>query len=220
VEDDLFFTDSERPPDPTQARAQEQLEAFFAQSREAVFFSRQIEVRYEDEFFHWITNRALRELIVSESLRSETRQLTSGGAIKLIWHRSYRYYRRSAAQLVQLVEQYADPNIGGALGLHAEALVLEGFARCEFVMKGRNTRRYEDREWRDTDHDLDFIFERDGIAYGIEVKNTLGYIDYEEFDVKIDICHALGGASSVCRADATKIVDPRIAIAGRVRTDF
>lgn len=42
-----------------------------------------------------------------------------------------------------------------------------------------------------TDHDLDFIFERDGIAYGVEVKNTLGCMDYEEFQTKIRLCRQL-----------------------------
>jgi hypothetical protein len=30
---------------------------------------------------------------------------------------------------VNLVEEYADPNIGAALGLHAELLILEGFIK-------------------------------------------------------------------------------------------
>ena len=33
-----------------------------------------------------------------------------------------------------------------------------------------------------------FIFERDEIAYGVEVKNTLGYMNYEEFVIKIALC--------------------------------
>ena len=46
--------------------------------------------------------------------------------------------------------------------------------------------------WSETEHDLDFIFERDGITYGVEVKNTLGYMDYEEFQLKIRLCRQLG----------------------------
>lgn len=91
-----------------------------------------------------------------------------------------------------LVEEYSDPNIGAALGLHGETMVLEGFARTQFVMASRNTREYQGRVWTDTDHNLDFIFERDGIAYGIEVKNTLGYMDREEFFLKIKLCERLG----------------------------
>jgi len=39
---------------------------------------------------------------------------------------------------------------------------------------------------------MDFIFERDGQAYGIEVKNTLGYMDREEFETKIRLCREIG----------------------------
>lgn len=71
-------------------------------------------------------------------------------------------------------------------------MVLEGFARTEFVMRGRNTREFAGKAWTETEQNLDFIFERDGYAYGIEVKNTLGYMDYGEFQTKIRICQFLG----------------------------
>ncbi len=122
----------------------------------------------------------------------EIRQLKTGGSIHLMWHRSYRYYHRDATRVVRLVEEYSDPNIGGSLGLQGEALVLEGFARCQFVMRGRDVRSYSGRSWVQTDHDLDFIFERDGRVYGVEVKNTLRYIDYAELRTKIEMCQALG----------------------------
>lgn len=157
-----------------------------------MFFSRQIEVRHEDVYFHWITNRALRELRDTGVIHGETRPLSSGGSINLLWHRSYRFYRRSAARLLALVEEYADPNIGGVVGLHGEFMVLEGFARSEFVMRGRSTRGFAGKTWTETDHNLDFIFERDGQAYGIEVKNTLGYMEYEEFQTKVRLCQFLG----------------------------
>jgi hypothetical protein len=109
-----------------------------------------------------------------------------------MWHRGYRYPRRDAKQVVDLVQEYANPNIGGAVGLHGEFMVLEGFARREFVMKGRNTRSYGSPVWTRTAHDLDFIFEKDGVAYGTEVKNTLGYMEYEELQVKMNMCRELG----------------------------
>lgn len=149
-------------------------------------------MRNEGDWYHWITNRALRELAGRGFIRTETRQLQTGGAIHLMWHRSYRYYRRDASRVVRLVEEYSDPNIGGSLGLQGEAMVLEGFARSEFVMRGRDARSYGGRNWTRTDHDLDFIFERDNRGYGDEVKNTLRYIDYVEFRTKIEICGALG----------------------------
>ncbi len=190
-----IFTEHEglnRPPDSKQREARERVENFINEHPEQVFVSRQIEVLHEAEFFHWVTNRAIRDLEASGKILSEVRPLKGAGTTKLLWHRSYRYYRREAAEVVQLVEEYANPNIGGALGSHGELMVLEGFAKCRFVMTGRKTRELGERKWVRTEHDLDFIFERDNPAYGIEVKNMLGYMDYDEFKLKIELCKQLG----------------------------
>lgn len=184
-------SEDESPPDPQQELARRDLEKHFDNHREEVFFSRQLEVQFEGTYFHWITNRALRQLVEEEVIHRERRKLSTGGSITLQWHRQYRYYKRAASRVVALVEEYADPNIGAALGLHGEAMVLEGFARSQFVMQGRSTREFRGKEWRRTGHDLDFIFERDGVAYGVEVKNTLGYMDYEELEAKVKLCRAL-----------------------------
>jgi hypothetical protein len=79
-----------------------------------------------------------------------------------------------------------------AIGLHGEQMILAGFAKKEFVMRGHNTNRFGDRQWTKTEHELDFIFERDGRAYGVEVKNTLSYMDRKEFETKIQVCETLG----------------------------
>jgi hypothetical protein len=109
----------------------------------------------------------------------------------LLWHRNFRYYKREAKRVASVVDEYANPNIGAALGLHGELMVLEAFARAEFVMRGRETRGFRNRSWSKSDHDLDFVFERDGIAYGVEVKNTLGYMNYDELLLKIELCKYL-----------------------------
>lgn len=180
------FVDDDVPVvDAREEAAIAALERFFDERRESVFFSRQLEVIHESDWFHWITNRALRDLIAADVIRSEVRELRTGGTVNLMWHRSYRYFRREAARVVALIEEYADPNIGAAL-------VLEGFARRQFVMHGRNTNNFGGRTWTASAHDMDFIFERDGIAYGVEVKNTLGYMDHGELLLKIDLCRHLG----------------------------
>lgn len=74
--------------DPAQERARERLESFFEDNQEGVCYSRQLAVMNEDDFFHWVTYRALMELVDSGFLVSETRALKTGGEIKLVWHRS------------------------------------------------------------------------------------------------------------------------------------
>ncbi len=183
---------SGEPPDRVEIDARELLRQFFERNSQRVHFSRQLEVQNENRYFHWITNRAIRDLEDEGLILSERRKLSSGGTIKLLWHRRFRYYKREAARVVDLVNEYSAPNIGAALGLQGEALILEGFASIEFVMKGRETREYGGLAWTKSDHDMDFIFERDGKAYGVEVKNTLGYMDRTEFEIKIRLCRQLG----------------------------
>jgi hypothetical protein len=77
------------------------------------------------------------------------------------------------------------------LGQTGKLLVNEGFTRYGFSVLGRNTNQLEGKRWTRTGHNLDFIFERDSIRYGVEVKNTLDYMDKEEFDIKIEICKEL-----------------------------
>ena len=94
-------------------------------------------------------------------------------------------------QIVALVEEYASPAITQEVGLRGEELVLEAFARHQFVQHSRHARSYGERIWAHSDHTLDFIFERDGVAYGVEVKNTLPYMEREDFDRTIEICKEL-----------------------------
>ena len=178
--------------DPYGRDAATALNDLFDERRREVFFSRQLEVLHEHQWFHWITKRALKRLEGEGIVRSEMRTLAHGGNITLFWHRSHRYPRRDAARVIDLVNEYADPNIGGALGLQGELLVLEGLARQQFLMLGRESRSYRSEEWTRTEHDLDFVFERDGIGYGVEVKNTLGYMDHDELRIKVEMCQNLG----------------------------
>jgi len=189
---DEMYEDSPHSSDETELEARDHLRGFFDNNRDRVFFSRQLEVQNENEYFHWITNRAIHDLEAEGSIKSEWRKLRTGTSIKLVWHKGYRFYKRSASQLVTLVEEYSDPNIGASLGLHGETMVLEGFARTQFVMISRDANEYQERKWEDTKHNLDFIFARDGRVYGVEVKNTLGYMERDEFLLKIKLCATLG----------------------------
>ena len=61
-----------------------------------------------------------------------------------------------------------------------------------FKFIGQNTKEYSGRFWTTTGHDLDYIFEADGLAYGCEIKNRFEYITREELRIKIRLCHYLG----------------------------
>jgi predicted RecB family endonuclease len=63
-----------------------------------------------------------------------------------------------------------------------------GFARIGFRIRQSKVREVDGRRWVETDHDLDRLVERDGIRYGVEIKNQLGYIEQTEFKTKLAMC--------------------------------
>jgi len=95
-------------------------------------------------------------------------------------------------ELGDLITRFSAPEFTRALGLHAETLFEAALPRAGFVPGGKDVREYRGRRWGATEHNLDRVFERDGIGYGAEVKNTLGYIGRQELAVKLEMCEALG----------------------------
>jgi hypothetical protein len=65
-----------------------------------------------------------------------------------------------------------------------------GFADIGFRVLARNVREVDGRRWTETNHNLDrlIVREADGVRYGVEIKNTLPYIDQTEFGIKVAMC--------------------------------
>jgi hypothetical protein len=95
-------------------------------------------------------------------------------------------------ELKALVQEYSDPVFTQALGRHGEMMFDAAMATGGFLPKAKNVRSYAGKTWTQTDHNLDRVFERDSIAYGAEIKNTLPYIPPRELAVKITMCQHLG----------------------------
>jgi hypothetical protein len=68
-----------------------------------------------------------------------------------------------------LADWYRSGATDGARGMQGEHLVIAAFARQRFLLIGEEANNYGGKIWH-MKHDLDFIFERDGAAYGVEVK--------------------------------------------------
>ena len=58
------------------------------------------------------------------------------------------------------------------------------------------------------------MFERDGRAYGVEIKNTLKYIPKGELSLKIEICRTLGVRPLFIMRFAPKVYNYEIVNAG------
>ena len=87
-----------------------------------------------------------------------------------------------------VIEEYSQDNVTRGCGYRAEDLFCKALALRGFRPIKTKVKKFRGKIWKETGHDLDFIFRRDGICYGCEIKNTLGYIDKEELDIKIRMC--------------------------------
>jgi hypothetical protein len=178
--------------DPQVDAAEIALEQFFAEHRDQVYYERQLEVLFESCFFHWITQYALKRLRERGVVASELEDLIGIGRIRFYFHPRHRYWKRQSKEIRQLVLRFSEPQFTKALGDHAETLFDAALPAFGFMPKGRAVTSFNGKTYSTTGHNLDRIFERDGIAYGAEIKNTLSYIDVREYRAKLDMCRVLG----------------------------
>ena len=164
---------------------------------EDVFYERQLQVRFERRYYHSVTARALDQLAADGEVLSQRLPFTfgeSGGEVPLrfFFSKKLRYWTRKANEIRKLVAAYSDPMFNAAVGHQAELLFDVALAREGFMPVAENVSEYHGRRWEASGHNLDRIYVRDGVGYGAEIKNKLGYMEWPELEVKAEMCRALG----------------------------
>jgi hypothetical protein len=195
--DDDFDYDLDQQPeepwrDPKIDQAKIALEDFFEEHPLEVFYERQLEVVFESRFFHWITGKALHELSDDGRLATHLEDLTESTSIRFYRAPPHRYWRRQAREILDLVRAFSAPEFTRGLGQHGELMFEAALPTQGFLPKARKVRAYGGKQWTDTGHDLDSVYERDGVAYGLEIKNTLPYMPTQELRAKLRMCGFLG----------------------------
>jgi hypothetical protein len=190
------------PRDAAIDAAKEVLAKFFAVNRDAVFYLTQLQVTFEkpvagltaQPIFHWITAKAVSELVESGELNDDYQKLSQerGTRVRFIFHPRLRYTRRMIENKLKLIRRFSDPAVARACGHHSEILFSRAIFQEGFRGVARNANHFQDKKWEETGHNLDFIFDRDGVSYGCEIKNRFEYITREEMRLKIRLCKFLG----------------------------
>lgn len=184
--------DEERPRDAAVDRAIERLLEFFDAAPLRVFYSTQIETQLEREFFHWITGKALLELGNAGAIRRLPIHLASQAkTVNFYANRKHRYVQRELTAISNLLSRIFHPDFTHAIGLHGELMFDAALGRNGFRAEAKNAKSWNDRAWTQTNHNLDRIITRDGLAYGVEIKNTQNYIPREELRTKLNLCRHL-----------------------------
>jgi hypothetical protein len=157
-------------------------------SPDSPYHRKQIVVLLEKKYFHWLTDRVVNLLLVEGFLEQAIFP-----EAHFVYRADIRYIKREINKRRKLIKRYTDPYITRGIGCYAETLFEYALFRTNgFTILGRNTNKYGGKKWIKTGHDLDFIIEKDSIVYGVEVKNTLGYMEQDEFEIKLQMCNYLG----------------------------
>ncbi|MBI4285762.1 MAG: hypothetical protein HY670_07695 [Chloroflexi bacterium] len=186
--------DYEAPPTPDHffVDAQKEIKGLYQKDRESVYYIRQLQVMLEKRYFHWVTNNAIIGLYKTGYLKDYRVDREKGTSTRYFIHRSNRYPVRQVKKLEEVVEEYSQDHITRSCGHRAEDLFCKALALRGFMPVASKVRDYNGKKWVKTGHDLDFVFKRDGVDYGCEIKNTLGYIEKEEMQVKLKMCSFFG----------------------------
>jgi hypothetical protein len=190
-EPDVDIVEAEPRHDPKVDEASGKLLVFIESNPGEVFYEMQLEVLFEDDYFHWITTKALAQLRDSRKIGSSLEVLNGVGRIRFYFHIKNRYWKRKASEVRKLVEQFSEPAFTSALGNQGELLVDAALPSVGFLPKARNVNGFAGVQWTETKHNLDRIFEKDGVFYGTEIKNRLSYISQDEFYTKLRMCETL-----------------------------
>jgi hypothetical protein len=184
----------EPPPTPDHyfVDAQKEIRELYEKDREGVYYIRQLQVKFEKRYFHWVTNNAIMGLHKIGYLKDFRIEREKGTSTRYFMHRSNRYPIRQVRKLEAVVEEYSQDHITRSCGYRAEDLFCKALALRGFMPVAQKVKEFNGKKWTKTGHDLDFVFRRDSVDYGCEIKNTLGYVDKDELDAKLQMCSYFG----------------------------
>jgi len=160
-------------------------------SKDSVFYKKQIQVIFEEQYPHDVTGKAVNELIEDKFLKAETRAFGKNMHAIFVYRHNVRYKAMAIKIRTKILERFSDDEVNDGVGKYAEILFGHMFERNQFKIIGRHTNTFRGKTWSKSNKNLDFIIEKDGISYGVEIKNTFDYMPQDEFEEKLDMCQFL-----------------------------
>jgi hypothetical protein len=150
--------------------------------KEKVVTDRELKVRLEKKYFPWIVGRAIKAM-ENEGVIRKVGYMGRRSTAKRIPRQFFIPAEAKYEDVVGIIEKKRRITIGinailtahAPAGYHAEDLFDEAFEYLEFEIHGRNKSdfrgRYAKGKKGKQRPDLDFIIEKDGIVYGVDIKN-------------------------------------------------
>lgn len=171
--------------------AKKALMEIFESNPDKVFYTNQLAVMNERQFYHWITSHALSDLYKERKIVSFQEEI-EGQTYTFFCNKKVRYYKTALKELSSSIKILHNHRVSHLIGKHLERLVTTSFFKLGFSCHGIAVNEFNGKQWNQSNHNLDLIVEKDNIVYGVECKNTIPYINKKEFDIKIKMCKFLG----------------------------
>jgi hypothetical protein len=166
---------------------------------------RELKVRLEREFFPWVVGRALGSLVDDEKVSKvgyPGRRAIRRSEVEAFYTLAGVDYE-SIRELVKIKKEVSEGIVNVLTGVspagdHAEDLFEDAFSKLNFKLRARNVSEYSGRRAVSVPGkeppNLDFLLERDGVVYGVDVKNWIRYEwDYRELVLgKVRVAKQLG----------------------------
>ena len=164
-------------------------------SRRVVLHKAEAMIALENEFFQWVTGQAIDELRRDGKLGQQRRRAPGTRQKPVFIYIKGTLSKALRARIrrkVKLLERYVASSSNA--GHYAEDLFQNELKkRGNFVFVCKETSYFGGKEWTRSKHDLDFVMSKEGIFYGVEVKNVLQYVNLsDELTIKLDMCKYLG----------------------------
>lgn len=160
--------------------------------RDSPFYKKQLQVIFEEVYPHDVTGKAVNELIEARFLKAEPRAYGKNMHAIFVYRHNVRYTARAIKMKTTILERFSDDEVNDGVGKYAESLFGHMFEKNQFKIIGRHINIFRGRVWTKSDKNLDFIIEKDGISYGLEIKNRFDYMAQDEFEEKLEMCDCLG----------------------------
>lgn len=153
-------------------------------TQQKVVTDREVKVRLEDKFFPWMTGRAL---LAMESKGLLRRVGYPGRKSKGMPESFYTLSSMEYHRIMGIIERKRQVSIGinsiltgyAPAGTYAEDLFAKAFQSLCFKIHTRDASEFKGRRIRGIKGkeppNLDFIIERDGVVYGVDIKNWIRY---------------------------------------------
>jgi hypothetical protein len=110
----------ESGPDSYFLEVQQQIREIYEKDMQSVYYARQMQIKFEKDFFHWITYNAMIGLWKLGYLRDFRIKRKTGTSTRYFIHKSNRYPKRQIKKMERLIEEYSDDTITRSCGHRAE----------------------------------------------------------------------------------------------------